>query len=138
MAEFRIVIDGREYGMPAEETLTLDEAIVIHDYSKLTLDQIEGNGGHPGLIKALIHIAVARARKDLTAKDISGIVGSLTLTQLVEAQQGSDARPPDSPEESKPSGDANSSDELHGGKPSNGDGALSQEASWPEASGTPV
>jgi hypothetical protein len=69
MAE--ITVNGRTYELVPLNELTLDEAIVVWEYSKLSLDQIADlEGFHPGVVAALIHIAVARAETGETSKTI--------------------------------------------------------------------
>jgi hypothetical protein len=130
-----IVIEGVPCEMPQEATLTLDEAMLITEYSGLTLDQIEDNNAHPGVIKAMVHIAVARARPDMPKAEISRVVGELKLTDLAAAAEEVDARPP---EEAPVSVTGNGDADAHGGGPSSPDGEVFP-AQWShDPSGLPV
>jgi hypothetical protein len=100
----QITVNGRPYELVTLDDLTLDEAIVVWDYSKMSLDQIPDlEGFHPGVVAALIHIAVARGEPGETAKAIRQAVGRIKVDELqaifadlsVEVEE---LPPPDAPE----------------------------------------
>lgn len=96
MSDRQITVNGRSYRLVAVDEFTLDEAMIVWEYTKLGLDQIaELEGDHPGLVAALIHIAVARGEPDETYKSIRRIVGQLPVTELatVFAQISEEAEP---------------------------------------------
>ena len=83
MTDRQITVNGRNYRMVRVDEFTLDEAMVVWEYTKLGLDQIPDlEGDHPGLVAALIHIAVARGEPDESYKAIRQVVGRLPVTEL--------------------------------------------------------
>lgn len=91
-----LTINGTEVDLPDIGTFNLDEAQVVYDLSGLTIDQLEGNGGHPGVIKALLFVAVQRSQPGLTADEIHDALRGVTLSELAGAL-GDDADPPTIP-----------------------------------------
>src|SRR3954463_10280446 len=80
-----IHVNGRHYPLVSIDELTLDEAMVVYDYTKMSLDQIPDlEGFHPGLIAALIHIAVARCEPRETGRQIRTTVGTTPVSSLEE------------------------------------------------------
>ena len=81
----QITVNGRPYELVPIDDLTLDEAMILNEYSKLTLDQIPDiEGFHPGVTKALIHIAVGvRVSRTETARTIRDTVGKLKIRDLL-------------------------------------------------------
>src|SRR3954463_12599164 len=80
-----IHVNGRHYPLVSIDELTLDEAMVVYDYTKMSLDQIPDlEGFHPGLIAALIHIAVARGEPRETGRQIRQTVGAIPVSSLEE------------------------------------------------------
>lgn len=86
----KIVIDGREYPFPDFDSLTMDEADTLYGYTKVALDKIEFDGFNPRLIMAMTHIAIARVRTDLDAREIEERVRKLGVAEMNEAFKGSD------------------------------------------------
>jgi hypothetical protein len=112
----KLKFGGEEYDYVEFGTLTLGEALILHEYSGLTLDEVQDAGFHPGLIMALIHISVAR-QSSIRKQDLRKRVEGLLMADLeqvfedvgVEAdEQEEDARPPASP---VPSGEPPVTDE---------------------------
>src|SRR5207247_10148100 len=57
--------------------------MVVYEYTKMSLDQIPDlEGFHPGLIAALIHVAVARGEPRETARQIRQTVGQIPVASL--------------------------------------------------------
>ena len=80
-----IHVNGRHYPLVSIDELTLDEAMVVYDYTKMSLDQIPDlEGFHPGLIAALIHVAVARGEPRETGRQIRQTVGQIPVASLEE------------------------------------------------------
>jgi hypothetical protein len=99
----KLKFGGAEYDYVEFGTLTLDEALILHEYSGLTLDEVQDAGFHPGLIMALIHISVAR-ESSIPKKDLRKQVGGLLMADLEQVFEDvanevdeDDARPPASP-----------------------------------------
>lgn len=85
----RITVNGRSYALVRLDELTLDEAIIVWEYSRLSLDQIADlDGFHPGITAALIHIAVARGEPDEPFKTIRKTVGALPMAELESVFEG--------------------------------------------------
>lgn len=78
----QITVNARTYDLVPLDEVTLDEAIVVWEYAKLSLDQIPDlEGFHPGVIAALIHIAIARVENE-PAKTIRQVVGKIKVSEL--------------------------------------------------------
>lgn len=93
-----IKIDGNEYEFPHIDTITMDEALVLYEYGKVTLDQIvDMDTFHPGVVAGLLHVAIKRARPDVTDREIRKTVGGLNIVEIamhfVGDEEG-DAVPP--------------------------------------------
>lgn len=105
----QITVNGRQYELVTLDDLTLDEAIVVWEYAKMSLDQIPDlEGFHPGVIAALIHVSVARAEPGELAKTIRQTVGRIKVAELqsvfVEiSEEVEELPPPTAPEPSSPS-----------------------------------
>ena len=92
-------VEGESYPLTSADEITMDEAIVLHDYSGITLDQLEDlEGFNPKVIAAFMHIAIARKRPDLKATELRKMVGAVKVNDLAEAfeeaEKRVDARPP--------------------------------------------
>jgi hypothetical protein len=105
----QITVNAKTYELVPLNDLTLDEAMVMWEYTKISLDQIPDlEGFNPGVTAALIHIAVARAETGETTKTIRQVVGQIKMSELeqVFAQISEDVEelpPPNAPEPSSPS-----------------------------------
>src|SRR5439155_15399464 len=109
-----IHVNGRHYPLVSIDEFTLDEAMVVYDYTKLSLDQIPDlEGFHPGLIAALIHVAVARGEPRETARQIRQTVGQIPVASLEQvfmdiSEEVGDGDPPPAAGPSNGSGAASS------------------------------
>ena len=97
--ESGFLIDGVVYEVPGLDTLTMDEAQVLYDYSGLGLedfaqspDETEEEAKarerlfrNPGLMRSLMHIAYQRKHKKLPASQIRSLVGA---ANVLDALQG--------------------------------------------------
>ena len=78
-----IHVNGRDYELATVDQLTLDEAIVVYEYTKISLDEIQDlEGFHPGLVAALIHVSVARGEPGQSYRTVRQTVGRLKLADL--------------------------------------------------------
>jgi hypothetical protein len=81
MAE--INVNGRVYQLVTLDDLTLAEAMVVWDYTRMGLDQIaDVEGFNPGVIAALIHVSVARGEPGENERQIRQIVGAVPVAKL--------------------------------------------------------
>lgn len=104
-----ITFNGKPYELVTLDDVTIDEAIIVWEYAKVSLDQIPDlEGMHPGVVKALIHIAVARGEPGESAKTIREMVGRLRMTELQDvfadiSEEVEELPPPSGPDVSSPS-----------------------------------
>ena len=131
----QITVNARTYELVTVDDLTLDEAMVVWEYTKLSLDQLPDIGGfHPGLIKALIHISVARGEPGETQRTIGQTVGQIKLKELntvfLEISEEVDELPP-------PGGQAATSPGSGSGAGSSPTGEPAPEPSPLNGSGSP-
>lgn len=129
-----ITFNGKPYELVTLDDYTIDEAIIVWDYAHVSLDQIPDiEGMHPGVVKALIHIAVARGEPSETAKTIRDAVGKLKMTDLQEvfqdiSEETEELPPPNEPEPSLPNTGSGETSEPTGAPapepvPANGSGS---------------
>jgi hypothetical protein len=84
----QITFNGKPYELVTLDDVTIDEAIVVWEYAHVSLDQIPDlEGMHPGVVKALIHIAVARGEPGESARSIRDEVGRLRMAELQDVFQ---------------------------------------------------
>jgi hypothetical protein len=100
----KIKFNGEEYELVDFNTITIDEALILREYSDLNIDQVEDAGFHAGIIGALIHISVSRADPTITKKQLRELVGKMPMADLAQVFEDiatetdeDDARPPASP-----------------------------------------
>jgi len=95
-----IHVNGRTYPLVSLDELTLDEAMVFYDYTKMSLDEIPDlEGFHPGVVAALIHVAVARGEPRETGRQIRQAVGKIPMSSLEQvfmdiSEEAGDVDPP--------------------------------------------
>lgn len=86
MTDPKFRINGEEYDVPTIDTFGLGEAIVLHQYTGLTLDQLdEMEGLHPGVVAALLHVAVQRAEPGMKPSAVRKLVEGANLIELLES-----------------------------------------------------
>lgn len=124
-------IDGAMYEVPTLDSLTMDEAQVLYDYSGLAIedfapahpsasdeekkahgDAMLAKAKNPAFKKALVHVAYARGNPDASRSKISELVGKANLIDISlalvieEAQQNppeeTSQKQPSEPSESRP------------------------------------
>jgi hypothetical protein len=97
-AETGFNIDGTVYEVPMIDSLTTDEAQVLYDYSRLTLDDFvppkdetaeekhdrEEILRNPGFLRALMHIAYQRAHPEIRAAKVRALVGAANFVSALE------------------------------------------------------
>lgn len=133
-AKFRI--GNAEYDFPTIDTFTMDEAIVLYDYSGVTLDTLDDvEGVHPGVLAALAHVAIQRADPDMKPAHVKALVRGLNLLELIAGMPGDeDEDKPDPPQTPSPGSSA-------GSETSSGDGSSNDSdppaPDAPTSSGTP-
>jgi hypothetical protein len=116
-----IHVNGRTYPLVSLDGLTLDEAMVVYDYTKMSLDQIPDlDGFHPGLIAALIHVSVQRGEPRETARQIRAAVGAIPVASLEQVFMDISEEVPDDV------------DPPPAARPSNGSGGGSSTSSGPD------
>jgi hypothetical protein len=129
-----ITFNGKPYELVTLDDVTIDEAIIVWDYAHVSLDQIPDlEGMHPGVVKALIHIAVARGEPNETAKTIREMVGRLKMTELQDvfqdiSEEVDELPPPNEPDVTSPSTGSGETSETTGEplpapNPGNGSGS---------------
>ena len=119
-----IKFNGADYEAVPLDEFTIDEALILWDYAKMGPDEVvEVEGFHPGVVKALIHVAVARARPDVSARELGRLIGAVPLAKLDDIFQDI-SEEVDDPSVPPPSGPEPESktDESNG---SSGDGSSS-------------
>lgn len=84
-SDTRITVEGTAYVLPTLSSFDIDDAIVLYNYSTLTFDQVwELEGLHPGVVKALLHIAIHRSDPSLREREISEMVGRVNMMDVME------------------------------------------------------
>jgi hypothetical protein len=131
----QITVNARTYELVTLDDLTLDEAMVLWDYTRMSLDQVaEIEGFHAGVTKALIHVSVARGEPGETARTIGYAVGQIKLKELNTvfseiSEEVQEVPPPSGPPPPAPGSGS--------GAASTPTGAPPQDSSGPNGSGSP-
>ena len=112
------VIEGREYQFVPLDEFNMGEAMILYDYSSLSLDDVKDNAGNPGVMAAFLHVAYARGNPHLSRAQVRAIVEAVNLLDLVEQiakfidaedDAGPPAQKPNGDEHEKPNGSEQSS-----------------------------
>ena len=139
--EAGFTIDGKVYAIPTLDSLTMDEAQVLFEYSGLTVEDFAGieideeldveqldpeqleqlkRMRNPGFLRALLHIAYARGNPALGRKRVERLVGDVNMLdamiELAEQNAGDDGEPGADPT-------PESTSELDESSPRNSDGS---------------
>jgi len=144
MMETRITVQGTPYVLPQLASFDIDEAIILYNYSSFTFDQVwELEGLHPGVIKALLHIAILRSDPSLREREISEMVGSVNMMDVMDQLSAiAEAAPDPTKGGAPPTEDESktSSDELTASSGTDGNDASepSPEKSSPASTGVPI
>lgn len=111
MGDAKIAINGVEYSVPTADTFDLDEAEILWTYSQRTVPELVLESGRifePGVLKAVLHIAVRRADPTADVEQIRKAVGAVNVYSFIESlaalAEEDDAGPPVSPPPSDESG----------------------------------
>jgi len=144
MMETRITVQGTPYVLPQLASFDIDEAIILYNYSSFTFDQVwELEGLHPGVIKALLHIAILRSDPSLREREISEMVGSVNMMDVMDQLSAiAEAAPdptkggaPPAEDDSKPSSDEST---PSSGRTGETDSEPSQELLSLASTGVPI
>lgn len=133
-----IRVNGQEITWPELDTLTFEEACILYDYSQITLDRIADlDGLHPGVLAGLLHIAIKRAHRDRSDREIKQAVQNTNLIELlaslpVDEDDEADAVPPQQP---PAGGEKTNSSETSSGNGSKTNSEDSPEPETPDSSG---
>ena len=136
-----ITVDGTPYVLPPLDTMDIDEAIVLYDYSSMTFDQIfELEGLHPGVIGGLLHVAIQRSDRALRPREVKEMVGKVNMMAVLEEFAAVEV--PDPTKAAAPSPEPDSSRSPSDPDSSSGDAGVSasepsQEQSPLEPTGSP-
>lgn len=112
-----LVIEGGHYPLPTMDELDNDEAMILYNYSRITIeDFLDENGEelpkeeqakltrHPGFKTALVHIAYRRGNRGMSEAKIKAVAGRTNwldaIAEIAGDDEDGDARPPDEPSSS--------------------------------------
>lgn len=98
-AETGFTIDGQIYEVPSIDSLTMDEAQILYDYSGLTIEdfslgldeegdepseELQAKLKNPGFMRALVHIAYQRAHPKQNPARVKALVGAANIIATFE------------------------------------------------------
>lgn len=124
MADSGFIIDGLHYEVPSLDSFNMDEAQVLYDLSRLTLEdfavdeddpaaaaKLHENIKNPGFVRTLMTVAYMRGNRGISRSKAEAVIGGSNLFEAlkqfgesVEADAGppevsrSEPEPPDSDE----------------------------------------
>lgn len=116
----KLKVDGQEYDFPAVESLTMDETILLERVSGHNISELFPGESMPmGAMKAMVMIAVMRARPEVSEREISESIGKIKLTELDDLMtEADDAGPPEIQPKSDASTGTSGDDSRNGSEPS--------------------
>lgn len=126
-------IDGKEYPIPDIETLNMDEAMIMYDYSGMTIDEIDETIGlHPGLIAGFMHVSYSRKNPGASKAAVTRLIRGANMMDAVKqfAKKAEEAEEEDESTDSQ----KNKSDSSEPGTKSSDESLLSSEAPTTESS----
>jgi hypothetical protein len=136
MPDFRV--NGKDLDLPDYGTFSIDEAIVLYEYSGMTLDQAEEiEGLHPGIIGGLVHIAIARMEPERKAKEIEKAVRAMNLLDLLTSIPDKEDEDGEKEDLAPGSETSSSSSDVSSGASSEKSSDLSLVPAEPSDTGTP-
>jgi hypothetical protein len=102
--EPKFVIDGTEYPIPELDDFTMGEALVLYDYTGLSIDQVDEDAPRMPLVAAFMHIAYQRGHPDASDAKVKRLVRDSNLQVALErfSVEEEDVRPPDQPPSEQP------------------------------------
>jgi len=134
----KFVIDGRDYDIPELDDLTMGEALVLYDYTGLSIDQVDEDTPRMPLVAAFMHITYQRGNPDVNESKVKRLVRSSNLQSALEkfatADEEDDAGPPDQQSSGEPSKKLGS-EIASGASSTNGS---NEQAYVPSPTGTPA
>lgn len=105
MADTKFVIDGADYEVPMLASLNMAEALLFYKYAEVSPLEVEDVT--PGVLAALIHIAIQRAKPDLREKQVRAMIAEMNMLELFmqmadaiktkQDEEEGEERPPESP-----------------------------------------
>jgi len=139
-----IQVNGRTYRLVPFDEYTLGESQVFWDYTNMSQDQIsEIEGFHPGLVAAMIHIAVQRGEPGESERQIRKVVNEIPIAKLNDVfmetypEASDDAPLPEKSMNGSGGDSSTSSDRLPApstqpvtGNPGSATGAISDRRTW--------
>jgi hypothetical protein len=140
-------IDGKLHELPTIDSLNMDEAQILYDYSGLAIQDFAPPEGvtdeehqqtiaplvkNPGFLRALMHIAYQRANPKMTTARVKQAIGTANIVEAMQElappdDREDDARPPESttgPEPSSPTSSSGSSESSGTDSPSTSEGQV--------------
>lgn len=108
MPEAKIAINGVEYPIPTADTFDLDEAEILWNYAQTTIPDLLFESGRlfqPGVLRAVLHVALRRHDPAATAEEIRAAIGTVNVFALIESfarLAEDDADPPAEPTPNEP------------------------------------
>lgn len=98
--ETGFIIDGKTYPIPTLDTLNMDEAQILYDYSGLTIEDFAPAGEdedeeeilaarvqkakNPAFLRALMHIAYLRGNPQAKAPYVKTVLGAINQMDVIE------------------------------------------------------
>jgi len=131
----RLILDGKEYPIPALNELTLGEGIVFERFAGLTVGELQQRDPEHtplSVLKALGVIAIRRARNDVSEHEASVAIDEIPFEKLREAFPQPEKKP--DPLDRTPESETDDSPGPSG-QDSSSDGEASPDSPTPEASG---
>lgn len=127
-------IDGELYEMVDVGTLNLDESCWFYDIAGVGIEALDSDAFNPRIVKALVCLSVARAKPEVSQKEIEQAVGKQSLLDLGKAFEEAAA---ESPPDERPPSETGAEPETSG-EPSNGAGDGSPEGNGQSSTGMPA
>ncbi len=142
MNEPRFRIDGADYPVPGRASLNLDEHVIFHEWTNLTLEEIDDTPINALMIGAFMQIAYLRANPDMSPQLARKMIGKANLEEALSAMAAAEQEDDPVPLEQTPSApEPNASPGNSGSSPSiSGEGSTTRSdppASPPSFGGTP-
>ncbi len=101
MAEPKFVIDGMEYAVPERPSLNLDERVIFHEWTGMSLEEIDDVPISDLMLGAFMQMAFMRGNPDVSGVVARKIIGKTNFEEamavLIAAAGEDDASPPELP-----------------------------------------
>ncbi len=115
MPEPKFVIDGTEYPVPTRPSLNLDERVIFHEWTGISLEDLDDVPVTDLMLGAFMQMAFMRGNPDVSGVVARKIIGKTNFEEamavlIAAAADEDDASPPELPKsEREPSGSPPSS-----------------------------